>query len=64
MLKYDDAHVHFKSSFKALMEHVSLKRLSVQAMRRVKNSTNLNKKGNKNAFVFIVLHNKATCLLF
>lgn len=27
-------------------------------------TTNLTKKGNKNAFVFIVLHNKATCLLF
>lgn len=27
IIKYDDAHMNFKSSFKALMEHFSLKRL-------------------------------------
>lgn len=35
ILKCDDGQMNFKSSFKALMEHFSLKRPCVQAMRRV-----------------------------
>lgn len=61
ILKYDDAHMHFKSSFQALTEH--LKDLVYKQCKGLK-TTNLTQKGNKCAFVFIVLHNKATCLYF
>lgn len=61
IIKYDDAYMHFKSTFKALMEH--LKGFVCKQYKGLK-ITNLTQKGNKYAFVFIVLHKKATCLYF
>lgn len=59
-LKYDDAHIHFRSSFKALMEH--LKDFVCKQCKGLK-TTNLTQMGNKYAFVFIVLHNKTMSFL-
>lgn len=47
ILKYDDAHMHFKSSCKALMEH--LKDFECKQCKGLK-TTNLNPKGEQGCF--------------